>query len=285
MDAQIIPGAPSGGHKFDVEFRLLIDAIYHTYHYDFRGYTSVSLRRRMKTAMGRFGCVTLSQLQDRVLHEPAVFPALLDYLTVQVSEMFRDPSYFLAVREQVVPLLRTYPSLKIWVAGCSAGEEAYSLAILLHEEGLLPRTLIYATDINPSSLSKAAAGIYEIDRIAGFTVNHRGSGASTSLSDYYTAAYGRAVFDKSLRDRIVFSDHSLATDSVFAEMQFISCRNVLIYFDRQLQDRALGLFRDSLCHHGFLGVGSRETLRFSALAGGFDPFVPQERIYQKRADP
>jgi chemotaxis protein methyltransferase CheR len=285
MDAEMSVGEAARGREFDIEFRLLIDAIYHMYHYDFRGYASASLRRRVKTAMERFGCPTLSQLQDRVVHEPQVFAALLDYLTVQVSEMFRDPTYFRALREHVVPLLRTYPSLKVWVAGCSAGEEAYSIAILLREERLLSRTLIYATDINPQVLSKAEAGIYDIDRIAGFTLNHRGSGAISSLSDYYIAAYGRAVFDKSLRDHIVFSDHSLATDSVFAEVQLVSCRNVLIYFNRELQNRALGLFHDSLCRQGFLGIGAKETLKFSTQAGGFDSLVHQEKIYQKRSEP
>jgi chemotaxis protein methyltransferase CheR len=283
MDAEVDAGG-SGGKAFDIELRLLIDAIYHMYHYDFRGYAYASLRRRMKTAMGRFGCRTLSQLQDLVVHDSKLFASLLDYLTVQVSEMFRDPSYFRGLREQVVPFLRTYPSLKVWVAGCSAGEEAYSMAILLREEGLLPRTLIYATDINPHSLSKAQAGIYDIDRMAGFTLNHRESGAMTSLSEYYTAAYGRAVFDKSLRAHMVFSDHSLATDSVFAEVQLVSCRNVLIYFNHDLQDRALGLFHESLCRQGFLGIGSRETLRFSSQAEHFDSFVAQERIYQKRVE-
>ena len=286
MDAEVSAREEAAAARaFDIEFRLLIDAIYHMYHYDFRSYAAASLRRRMRTAMARFECRSLSQLQDRVVHEPQVFAALLDYLTVQVSEMFRDPAYFRALREQVVPLLRTYPSLKVWVAGCSAGEEAYSLAILLREEGLLARTLIYATDINPQFLQKAAAGVYDIERIPGFTLNHRASGAPSSLSDYYTAAYGRAVFDRSLKDHIVFSDHSLATDSVFAEMQLVSCRNVLIYFNRNLQDRALGLFHDSLCRHGFLGVGSKETLRFSAQADAFEPFVREQRIYQKRSSP
>ncbi len=272
----------AGAKEFEIEFRLLIDAIYHLYHYDFRGYAPASLRRRLKAALPRFDCITVSQLQDRVMHEPEVFAGLLDHLTVQVSEMFRDPTYFRALREQVVPLLRTYPSLKVWVAGCSAGEEAYSIAILLREEGLLERTLIYATDINPHTLQKAAAGVYDVERIAGFTMNHRASGSSTSLSDYYTAAYGRAVFDKSLKDRIVFSDHSLATDSVFAEVHLVSCRNVVIYFNRELQDRALGLFHDSLCRQGFLGLGSKESLRFSSQADTFDSLVRQERIYQKR---
>ena len=262
MDAEITAADAAGVQEFDIELRLLIEAIYHLYHYDFRGYAPASLRRRLKTALPRFDCATLSQLQDRVMHERDIFAGLLDYLTVQVSEMFRDPSYYRALREQVVPLLRTYPSLKVWVAGCSAGEEAYSMAILLQEEGLLSRSLIYATDINPHTLQKAAAGVYEIDRIAGFTLNHRASGARSSLSDYYTAAYARAVFDQSLKDHIVFSDHSLATDSVFAEVQMVSCRNVLIYFNRDLQDRALGLFNEALCRQGFLGIGSKESLRF-----------------------
>jgi chemotaxis protein methyltransferase CheR len=285
MDAEVKMTEAARAKEFDIEFRLLIDAIYHMYHYDFRGYAPASLRRRLKTALQRFGCQTLSQLQDRVLHEPAVFAQLLDYLTVQVSEMFRDPSYFRALRESVVPLLRTYPSLKVWVAGCSAGEEAYSIAILLHEERLLEKTLIYATDINPQTLQKAEAGVYDVARIAGFTANHHASGGRSSLSDYYTAAYGRAVFNKSLKDHIVFSDHSLATDSVFAEVQLVSCRNVLIYFDRELQDRALGLFHESLCRHGFLGIGSKESLRFSSHAEAFESFVRAERIYQKRSGP
>jgi chemotaxis protein methyltransferase CheR len=282
MDAEVDSAPHAAGSAFDVEAALLIDAIYSLYHYDFRGYASASLRRRLTAARIRFGCQSLSQLQDRVIHDPAMFPALLDFLTVQVSEMFRDPGYFRALRNRVVPLLRTYPSLKVWVAGCSAGEEAYSLAILLREEGLLENTLIYATDINHRSLQRAATGVYEVERIAGFTANHHKSGARTSLSDYYTAAYGRAVFDKSLRDHIVFSDHSLATDSVFAEVQLVSCRNVLIYFDRALQDRALGLFGDALCHSGFLSIGSKESIRFSSHADQFTDFDRAEKIFQKR---
>ncbi|RKG95687.1 protein-glutamate O-methyltransferase CheR [Corallococcus sp. CA053C] len=267
---------------FDIELRLLLDALYLKYHHDFRGYAVSSLKRRMAQAAAHFECATLSRLQDRVLHEPALFPALLDYLTVQVSELFRDPTYFRALREHVVPVLRTYPSLKVWVAGCSSGEEAWSLAILLREEGLLERTLLYATDINPLALQRAEAGVYAVERIADFTQNHRLSGARTSLSDYYTAAYGRAVFDKSLKAHLVFSDHSLATDSVFAEVQLLSCRNVLIYFNRDLQERALGLFHEALCHKGFLGLGARESLRFSAHEAAFAPVVPEEPLYQKR---
>lgn len=267
--------------EFDIELRLLVDAIYLKYHYDFRGYANASLKRRLKTAMARFGCATLSQLQDKVLHDAAVFPALLNFLTVQVSEMFRDPNYFLALRERVLPVLRTYPSLKIWVAGCSTGEEAYSLAILLREEGLLSRSLIYATDINMHALERAQAGVYDIERIGGFTENHRRSGGRSSLSDYYTAAYDRAVLDASLKKHIVFSDHSLATDSVFAEVHLVSCRNVLIYFDSELHDRALGLFNEALCRKGFLGLGSKESLRFSNQARAFDDFVLEEKIFRK----
>ena len=283
MDAEV-SAAITAGREFDVEFRLLIDAIYHIYHYDFRGYAPASLRRRLRAAMSRFNCRTLSQLQDKIVHDSTAFPTLLDFLTVQVSEMFRDPAFFLSLREQVVPLLRTYPFLKVWVAGCSAGEEAYSLAILLQEEGLLSKTIIYATDINTGTLQKAAAGVYDVERIAGFTANHRKSGARASLSDYYTAAYGRAVFNKSLKDHIVFSDHSLATDSVFAEVQLVSCRNVLIYFNRVLQDRAIGLFREALCRQGFIGIGAKESLRFSSHSDAFLDFVPDERIFQKRAE-
>jgi chemotaxis protein methyltransferase CheR len=277
VDAAVSQETPAA----DIELELLVEAIYHTYHFDFRSYARASLRRRLNAAMVRFGCSSLSQLQGRVLHESEIFGELLEYLTVQVSDLFRDPSYFRALREKVVPLLRTYPSLKIWIAGCSTGEEAWSMAILLREEGLLERTLIYATDINPNALRKAEAGIYEAAKVPDFTANHRRSGAHSSLSDYYSAAYDRIVFDKTLRRHIVFSDHSLATDSVFAEVQLVSCRNVLIYFDRALQARALDLFYDALCRRGFLGIGLRESLRFSSHADAFAEFAREDRIYQK----
>ena len=266
----------------DLEIQLLLEALYQRYHYDFRHYARASIKRRLVQARDQLDFGSISALQDRVLHDPAMLPRLLDFLTVQVSEMFRDPSYFKALREQVLPHLRTYPSLKVWIAGCSAGEELYSLAILFREEGLYERTLFYATDINPEALRAAEAGIYSLDRIRKFTENHQKSGGKSSLSDYYTAAYGGAVFDKTLRERVVFSDHSLVTDAVFGEMHLISCRNVMIYFDRPLQDRAIGLFRDSLARKGFLGLGSKESLRFSTHAAAFSDFVPAEKIYQRR---
>jgi chemotaxis protein methyltransferase CheR len=267
----------------EIEIGLLLEALYQRYHYDFRLYAQASLRRRLRQARDQLGFGTFSALQDALLHDAAMLPRLLDYLTIQVSEMFRDPGYYRTMREKVVPHLRTHPSLKVWVAGCSGGEELYSFVILFREEGLEERTLFYATDINQQALNSAAGGIYALDRIKTFTENHQKSGGRSSLSDYYTANYGRAVFDKSLRNRVVFSDHSLVTDAVFAEVQLISCRNVMIYFDRSFQDRAIGLFRDSLSRHGFLGLGSKESLRFSDHAQAFVEFDRNEKIYQRRA--
>ena len=268
----------------DIELRLFLEAMYSRYHYDFRGYSKASLKRRLLLACERMGFPSLSALQGQLLHDDTMLPQLLSYLTVQVSDMFRDPGYFRAIREQVIPHLKTYPSLKVWVAGCSSGEELYSLAILFREEGLEEKTMFYATDINGAALAKAEAGVYDLQRIALFTRNHRLSGGTGSLSEYYNAAYGAACFDKTLRRRTVFSDHSLASDSVFAELHLVSCRNVLIYFDRPLQDRAVGLFKDALVRNGFLGIGARESLRFNAHAKAFREFLPVERIYQKRSD-
>ncbi len=265
-----------------LELRLLLEAIYQRFHYDFRQYGVASLRRRLNQGCRTLGCETLSVLRERVLHDPAAFTTLLQYLTVQVSDFFRDPAYFLGFRERIVPILRTYPSIRIWVAGCSTGEELYSFAIVLREEGLLDKAILYATDINPEALRAAEAGIYSMERIKAFTQNHQATGAPCSLATYYTAKYGSAVFDKSLRRNVVFADHSLATDAVFAETQVVSCRNVLIYFDRELQSRAVALFRESLCLRGFLGLGAKESLRFSQGETDFDVFMRDERWYQRR---
>ncbi len=265
----------------DIEIQLLLEAIYLRYHYDFRGYSPASLKRRLNAAKLQMGTDTLTALQDRALHDPLAFTQLLQFMTVGVSDMFRDPTFFKTLRERVVPELRTYPSIRIWIAGCSTGEELYSFAILLREEGLLDRTTLYATDINPEALRRAELGLYSLDRLQAFTENHRLSGSNCSLSEYYTAAYGSAAFARSLRKNVVFSDHSLATDSVFAEVQLVSCRNVLIYFDRTLQDRAVGLMKDSLCRRGFLGLGSKESLLFSSHASAFRDFAPSERWFQR----
>jgi Methylase of chemotaxis methyl-accepting proteins len=265
----------------DIEIRLLLEAIFLRYHYDFRGYAMTSVKRRIRRAQERFGCESISHLQEKVLHHPEILPDLLGVLTVQASEFFRDPAYFRAIRERVLPHLRTYPSLKVWIAGCSTGEELYSLAILFREEGLEDRTIFYATDINPDALRQARAGVYPLNRMQLFTKNHQKSGGRTSLSEYYTAAYSHARIDPTLRARAVFSDHSLVTDQVFAEVHFISCRNVMIYFDRDLQDRVLGLFRDALIRRGFLGLGAKESVQFSRHAGAFEVFDREEKLYQK----
>jgi chemotaxis protein methyltransferase CheR len=267
---------------FDIELASLLEAVHRRYHYDFRHYAGPTLRRRLTELMQRLRCQSLSALQEKVLREPDVFHELLKSVTIQVSSMFRDPSFYRALRENITPVLQTYPSLKLWIAGCSTGEELYSIAIVLHETGLLGRTLIYATDINAEALAKAEAGVYELDRMAQFSEAYLASGGQASLADYYTAAYGAAKLDPMLRKDVVFADHSLATDSVFSEVQLVSCRNVLIYFDRDLQGRAIGLFRDSLCRKGFLCLGSSETLRFASAAPEFVELDGRERIYQKR---
>jgi chemotaxis protein methyltransferase CheR len=267
----------------DSELAGLMEAIYQKYSYDFRDYATASQRRRVRHAVSQFCCGSVAALQQLVEDDATAFMRLLQILTIPVSEMFRDPGFFLALRRHVMPVLKTYPSLKVWVAGCSTGEEVYSLAILLREEGLLERTLMYATDINPESLQKAARGVFALDKIEDYTLAYQQAGGRAAFSDYYTAAYDGALFDKTLRENITFADHSLATDSVFSEMHLVCCRNVLIYFNRPLQDRAFGLFHESLCHRGFLGLGSKESPNFSAYGDRFDAIVPPEKIYRKRA--
>ena len=265
----------------EIELRLLMDALYSRYGYDFRNYAGASQRRRVLHAMQQLGCPTISMLQSRVLREPEVFMDLLQYLTIPVTEMFRDPGFFLALRAQVVPFLETYPSLKVWVAGCSTGEEVYSLAIVLREAGLLERSIVYATDINERSLERARQGIFPATSVRRYTENYQKSGGKAAFSSYYTAAYDSALFDPALRRNVTFADHSLATDSVFSEMHLILCRNVIIYFDKKLQDRALGLFHESLCHRGFLALGSKESIDFSAHAASFEALDKPQRLFRK----
>ena len=267
-----------------VELDLFLEALHRRWHYDFRSYSRASLIRRAELARERLGCASLSELQGRLLRDPAILPDVIDAMTVQVSELFRDPSYYLALRREVVPHLRTFPSLKVWVAGCADGEELYSLAILLREEGLFDRTLFYATEINRRALARAEAGVYPIDRLPVFSQNYQRAGGTGTLADHYTAAYGRVAFDRGLRDRTVFTEHNLATDQVFSEVQLVSCRNVLIYFDGTLQDRAVGLFAEALARGGFLGLGSHETLRFSTHAASFAAFAEPDRIWRRNAD-
>lgn len=265
----------------DREIRALLEAVYERFHYDFRSYSMASMRRRLGQALSILRCESIEELSARLVSDPAMFPKLLRFLTVQVSEMFRDAAFFRTLRERIVPVLRTYPSLKVWSAGCSTGEEFYSLAILFREEGLFDRTIFYATDISTDALRQAESGVYPLDRVAGFSEAYQAAGGRGSLSQYYSAAYGAVVFDRSLARRAVFSDHSLATDSVFAEVHLVTCRNVLIYFDRTLQDRAVGLFADSLVRRGFLGLGSRESLMFSRHETRFAPFDPATKWFRR----
>jgi chemotaxis protein methyltransferase CheR len=273
------PATPLG--DVDIELRMLVEAVYLKYNYDFRDYTGASQKRRVLAALRAMEVETVSELQARVMHDPAAFSQLLQFLTIPVTEMFRDPEYWLAVRQHVAPILKTYPSVNVWVAGSSTGEEVYSMAILLQEEGLLERTQIYATDINPESIEAARRGVMPLERMRLYTENYQKAGGKRAFSDYYTAAYGGALFERSLADNVTFADHSLATDSVFAETHFISCRNVMIYFNRRLQNRVLGLFHESLCHRGFLGLGSKESIDFSSHAQGFEPLARRERLFRK----
>lgn len=214
----------------DLETRLLLEALYEHFGYDFRNYSPASLRRRLEAILARTGDESLSLLQHRVLHQPGFFPEMLQSLTVTTSEMFRDPLFFAKLRSIVCPMLQTYPTLNIWHAGCSSGEEVYSLAILLHEEGRLERATIYATDINRGALARAREGIYATEDVRKFTASYQRAGGKRSFADYYTAAYDAVQFESHLRRKIVFSEHNLVTDGVFCESHLILCRNVLILF-------------------------------------------------------
>jgi len=268
-------------HATDIELQLLIEAVYLHYNHDFRDYTADSQKRRVLHAVREMGCASISALQARVMHDPAAFARLLQFLTIPVTEMFRDPLFYAALRTQVVPVLHTYASLKIWIAGCSTGQEVVSMAILLREAGLLERAMIYATDINPQALEMARRGVFPLEQMALYAENYVAAGGTRIFTDYYTAAHGGALFDQSLIENVIFADHSLATDSVFSETHLISCRNVMIYFNPRLQRRVFGLFHESLCHRGFLALGSKESIALSGYAGRFDPFVGRERIYRK----
>jgi chemotaxis protein methyltransferase CheR len=264
-----------------IEIQLLLEGIFLRYGFDFRSYAYSSIRRRLWKRIETAGLSTVSELQQRVLHEPSAMEELLLDLSVNVTAMFRDPSFYRAFRADVVPLLRTYPFIRIWHAGCSTGEEVVSMAILLKEEGLYDRARIYATDINEVVLEKARAGIFPIDRMQEYTENYIRGGGTRSFSEYYTARYDGALFDDELLERVVFSQHNLVTDRSFAECHVILCRNVLIYFDKNLQNRVHDLFYDSLVMFGVLGLGSKETLRFSRFEGCYEQLSRQEKIYRK----
>lgn len=266
----------------EIEIQLLLEAIYQRYGYDFRAYSKASLRRRIMHRLGMSGLPSIMSMTDKVLRDRPFFVALLNDLTVNVTEMFRDPPFYVAFRKEVVPVLKTYPFIKIWHAGCATGEEIYSMAILLEEEGLYERTMIYATDIDKNVLAAAKKGIYSMAAIKQYSDNYQQAGGKSSLSDYYTAKYDGVILDQRLKRNIVFADHDLATDQVFGEMNVIVCRNVLIYFDRELQKRVFGLFSESLDLGGYLCLGTKESLRFSGCDDDFEPVVGDLKIFRKR---
>jgi chemotaxis protein methyltransferase CheR len=267
----------------EIEVALLLEAIFRRYGFDFREYAPASLRRRLWRRANAEGLPTLSALQDRVLHDPACMERLLLDLSINVTAMFRDPSFYVALREKVVPLLHTYPFSRVWIAGCSTGEEVYSLAIVLDEERLLERTRVYATDINEEVLRRARHGVIPLDKMQEYTQNYLQAGGTRAFSEYYLASYDGAQIDRRLLENIVFAQHNLVSDRSFNEFHLIVCRNVMIYFDRGLQDRVLKLFDDSLTKLGVLGLGHKETLRYSALADRYEELDGEEKLFRKVA--
>ena len=264
-----------------IEIELLLEGIYRHYGFDFRSYAYASIRRRLWKRIEAEGMASVSALQDRVLHDPDMMNQLLLDLSINVTAMFRDPTFYVAFRTKVVPLLRTYPFIRVWHAGCSTGEEVYSMAILLEEEGLYDRARIYATDINEVVVHRAKSGIFPLDRMQEYTENYIKAGGTRSFSEYYTAKYDGALFKQELLRNVVFSQHNLVTDRSFAECTVILCRNVLIYFDKTLQERVHGLFYESLSTFGILALGSKESLRFSKYEECYEPIRATEKIYRK----
>lgn len=264
-----------------LEVELLLEGVFRHYGFDFRSYAYSSLRRRLWKRIEAEGLGSVSALQDAVLHDPPVMERLLRDLSVNVTAMFRDPTFYVAFRNQIVPLLRTYPFIRIWHAGCSTGEEVFSMAILLMEEGLYDRCRIYATDINEIVLRQAKQRIFPIERMQEYTDNYIKAGGKRSFSEYYTAMYEGASFSPALLKNVVFSQHNLVTDGSFAEFNVILCRNVLIYFDKSLQGKVHGLFYDSLSNFGVLCLGSKEALKFSRFEGRYEELNMKEKIYRK----
>jgi chemotaxis protein methyltransferase CheR len=266
-----------------IEIELLLEGIHRRYGFDFRQYAPASLRRRVRRRMDGERVETISALQDLLLHDPAVMERLLLDLSVNVTAMFRDPSFFVSLRQKVVPLLRTYPFSRIWVAGCSTGEEVYSLAIVLAEEGLADRVRIYATDINEAVIETAKLGVFPLEKMQEYTQNYIRAGGTRSFSEYYVARYDGALFARSLVDAAVFAQHNLVSDAAFNEFNVIVCRNVMIYFAEPLQRRVHSLFYESLATFGVLALGQKETIRFSPHAERYEELDAAERLYKKAA--
>jgi chemotaxis protein methyltransferase CheR len=265
----------------ELELQLLLEGVYRRYGFDFREYAPASLRRRVWRRVHAEGERTIAGLLERLLHDPASMERLLLDLSITVTAMFRDPSFYLSFREKVVPQLRTYPFTRIWIAGCSTGEEVYSLAILLDEEGLYERARIYATDINESVLDRAKTGVFALDKMKEYTHNYLKGGGTHAFSEYYVAAYDGAQFQRSLVDNVVFAQHNLVSDRSFNEFNVVVCRNVMIYFDKRLQDRVHRLFYESLANFGVLGLGQKESIHFSPHADAYEELDAREKLYRK----
>lgn len=266
----------------DIEISLLLEGIYLKYGYDFREYSSAHIKRRIIKRLGETGLNNISEMQHKILNDREFFKTLLSDFSINVTEMFRDPAFYKAFRENVIPILKTYPFIRIWHAGCSTGEEVYSMAILLKEEGLYERAQIYATDFNNKVLRKAENGIFRIENIKEYTYNYHKAGGTASFSDYYTAKYDSVIFNSSLKTKITFAEHNLVTDGVFGEMHVIICRNVMIYFNKELQSKVINLFHDSLGNGCFLCLGLKESIRFSSSSEEFEVFCDNEKIYRKK---
>jgi chemotaxis protein methyltransferase CheR len=288
MASSVAPRGPAGSGDLpgrddleEIELSLLLEGVFRKYGFDFREYAPASLRRRVWRRVHAEGLATISALQDKLLHDPACMERLLLDLSINVTAMFRDPSFYVAFRERAVPSLRTYPFTRIWVAGCSTGEEVYSLAVLLQEEGLYDRTRIYATDINESVLERARAGVFPLDKMREYTQNYIKAGGKRAFSEYYLAKYDGAQFQRSLIENVVFAQHNLVSDRSFNEFNVIVCRNVMIYFDRTLQDRVHELFYESLGTFGVLGLGAKESIHFSPYEDCYEELDPSQRLYRK----
>jgi len=265
----------------DIEIQLLLEAVFLYYGFDFRDYSQASLKRRILERVRAENLQTISAFQDRVLHDEACLQRLLLALSIQVTSMFRDPSFYQTFRRQVVPLLRTYPTVRIWHAGCSTGEEVYSMAILLQEENLYHKCRVYATDMSADVLRKAREGIFTLSAMQEYTANYLRAGGTREFSDYYTAHYDHVIFQPSLRANAVFSEHNLVTDGSFNEFHVILCRNVMIYFNKALQQRVHKLIYESLVMFGIFGIGNKESLRFTPFEDGYDALDQHDRLYRK----
>jgi len=266
----------------NLEVELLIEAIFKRYGYDFRHYSRASFKRRINNFLSKTSFNKPTEIIPQLLYDRTVLESLIYNLSVPVTEMFRDPFVYKAIRGKIVDILKTYPFLKVWHAGCATGEEVYSMAILLKEEGLYDHAQIYATDFNNEALEKSKKGIYPVESIKGYTANYQKSGGKESFSKYYHSKYDSVIVNQDLKKNIVFANHNLSTDSVFGEIHFIMCRNVLIYFDQTLQNRVLKLFYDSLINKGILCLGTKESTQFSDFQEHFITINKKARIYQKR---